>query len=266
MVRTTRTACDPKIVWKLAEVRNVSGSSAPNTTITRPQARISPKRESKAPNDGERVAVAKPGDPFLGQLAPLDLGDHDAPDEHEDAVAQRTELIVIRARAKNSCPADGDGADHRKDLLARPHVHSPRGLVQQQQRRLRLEPLAEERLLLVSPTQGAKQNPRVGGPHSPAPHRPGGIPLHSPPLEPPASSITVQHGQRDVVGHREGEGRTLNTPVARHERDALTERLRGCHVWQRVDAASKGRAFPPVRGARRTRDTAAPRSPNRQHR
>ena len=39
-VRTTRTAWVPKIVWKLAAVRKVLGSSTPNTTMTRPHTRI----------------------------------------------------------------------------------------------------------------------------------------------------------------------------------------------------------------------------------
>src|SRR5438477_608935 len=46
-VRSNRTAWEPKIVWKLAVVKNVDGRSAENTTITANHAIRIPKRYEK---------------------------------------------------------------------------------------------------------------------------------------------------------------------------------------------------------------------------
>src|SRR4051794_40173529 len=47
-VATTRTACDPRIVAKFGQVRNVSGRKTPKIAMTTAQAMISPYRSSRS--------------------------------------------------------------------------------------------------------------------------------------------------------------------------------------------------------------------------
>src|SRR5712692_6957521 len=144
-VTTTSTVCEPKIVWKFAAVRKVLDSIDPKRITTAPHATGSAHRRPIAA--GSR-RTGRPGasitrrrhrvrlrDPLLRDLLAGELV-HDPPTgEDEDAVADRLELLVVRARAENGRPVLHRSPDQREDLLTCSDVDAVRRLVEQEQGR-----------------------------------------------------------------------------------------------------------------------------------
>ena len=116
--------------------------------------------------------------------------------EDEHAVADRGELLVVGARADDDDAALlRRGADQLEDLLARADVDALRRLVEQQQPRLGLQPLREQRLLLVAAARARRR--AATGRSAARRTRPSARPCvasHPPPVEHDAVEVAVEHG------------------------------------------------------------------------
>ena len=84
-----------------------------------------------------------------------ELGRHAALVEHDDAVAQRRELVDVRRADQHRRARGGGRADQRVHLGLGADVDAARRVVEQHDRRLRVQPLGEHDLLLVAARQRA---------------------------------------------------------------------------------------------------------------
>jgi len=127
--------------------------------------------------------------------------------EYQDTIADLRKLFVVGARAKHRRPLARSLIESLEQRLARADVDALRRLVEQQQPRFRLEPLREQRLLLVTTGERAVRQRRVGGAHVELAQERRGVATHPPPVE-----ILFVEGDAD---HREGHVR-----LDRQRRDA----------------------------------------------
>src|SRR5436190_10480630 len=158
--------------------RSARAHPRPTDGIARPsiasRPRWPPSRDDPGSLAGHR-GVALLDDALLRKVRADELAPDAAASEHDHAVADRRELLVIRAGADDVHAASlRRTADQLVDLLARPHVDALRRLVEEEQPGLGLEPLREQRLLLVPTREGAVRQRRVVRPHVELAHEGGG--------------------------------------------------------------------------------------------
>src|SRR5437016_5786542 len=98
---------------------------------------------------------------FVFDLCSAYLVDDPTSRDDCDPVAEQEQLDELRGDDEHALSATGDPTDDAVDLLARADVHADRGLVEQQQDRTRVAPLAEYDLLLVAAGEVAQRRLRV---------------------------------------------------------------------------------------------------------
>src|SRR5262249_31782650 len=152
--RRPRTSPPRRAAARTARARRrATGASVRPPTESRPPS--PPSRHDPGRLTGHR-RVALLDDPVLRELGPDELAPDPPAPEHDHAIADRRELLVVGAGADDVHAAFlRRTADQLVDLLAGADVDALRRLVQQQEPRLGLEPLREQRLLLVAAREGA---------------------------------------------------------------------------------------------------------------
>src|SRR5690349_14584400 len=93
------------------------------------------------------------------RLAP-DLAREAPPVEDEDPVAEPDQLGQLRRAEEQDAPLGREPPHDREDLALRADVDASRRVVQQDDPRFDLEPLADDDLLLVSARQLVDRRPR----------------------------------------------------------------------------------------------------------
>ena len=187
--------------------------------------------------------------------APTSSRDDAAAAEDEHPVADRGELLVVGAGAEDVHAALlRRGRISCEDLLPRADVDALGRLVQEQQPRLGLHPLRQQRLLLVAAGERAVRRARVaaGARRTRASARPR-LAAHPPPVEADAVEVAVEHRAASRC-RRPGSEPTLPSRLAvgRDQRDARP-RSRACGV---IDVrSSRG-----VRGSSARRPSRAARA------
>ena len=139
-------------------------------------------------------------------------------------------------------------ADQLEDLLARAHVDALRRLVEQEEARLGLEPLREQRLLLVAAAQRAVRQRRVGRPDVEVAHHGRRLAAHAPALERDPVEVAVEDGERHVLADRQRADAAVVLPVGRDQRDA--GRVAAGGVSRVRSSGRPPRTRPPARAGR----------------
>src|ERR687897_32071 len=132
---------------------------------------------------------------------------------------------AARAEHVHAALLDG-GTDEPEDLLPGADVDALRRLVEEQQPRLGLEPLCEQRLLLVAARQRAVRQRRVVWTDVKLTHQRPGLVAHPPSLKREPIEVAVEDGERQVLNDRERADAPVGLPVSRNQRDAGPRRRR----------------------------------------
>ncbi len=97
------------------------------------------------------------------------LGDHAAEPHHQDAVGDVQQFLRLARHEDRGQAALGLAPHDVEHLLLRLHVDAPAGFVEEHHLRLRVQPVADDDLLLVAARQRGHRQHRVGHLDRPAP-------------------------------------------------------------------------------------------------
>ena len=193
---------------------------------------------------GARGGLAALGDPRRGQLGTGELAADGALAEHEHPVAQQGELVVIAAGAQRRDAVARERGERGRDPGASTHVDAAGRLIEEQQPRTCVNPLGEQRLLLVAAAELAEQDRRIRGAHIVAGEQCGGVAIHLSPVQSMAAGVAAEHGEGDVGADGQRRDATIARTVSRHQRDAGRDRPRGAHVSEVEDPPEREPSAP----------------------
>src|SRR5262249_12261171 len=152
--------------------------------------------------------------------------------------------FVVRAGANHARPRGCSRANSAEHLFASADVHTLRWLVEPNQPRPHLQPFGEYNLLLVSAAERAQIERWIPRPDVEPFRERLGIPLERRIANRPLASNLPEHGQADVVQHRDRTYCSGILTICRNQNATRIDRFPRCHLRQRkcltIDAQLPG--------------------------